>query len=220
LEGVNIDENLDVRAIVVNPVPDINWAIPEFHRVFALTQILNSPSIDQRQVFQVQDNTARLTFCAYHCPHFFGNRRKKRHEGVLEIKQTTSQKANGRSLETAFQRVAESSVKRIHLYYDYKAEVAKLAGTVPLPSLVDRTNYSDTIMIALDGSIPAIFISRQIDPKFLKRAYRNLRKVKGLPTQRLHATAHHHCSRSKKTGRLSGFQSVPKPVLELLKNVA
>jgi hypothetical protein len=110
-------------------------------------------------------------------------------------------------------------VKRLRLYHDYGAEVAELAGTPPTKSHVDedKTIHSGTILVAPDGSIPAIFVSQKIGPKLLKRAYRDWRKVNGLPTQRSNAAGAPLLQEIKKDETLSEFHSVPGPVLELLK---
>ena len=107
-------------------------------------------------------------------------------------------------------------MRRVKIYDDYKAEVAKLEGTPALTSHVDEIIDSDTILIPRDGSIPAIYLKQAIDLKLLDSALRDWRKVKELPDTRSSAAGASSQARIKKDGTVSGFQTVPKTVLARL----
>jgi hypothetical protein len=101
---------------------------------------------------------------------------------------------------------------------DYGAEVAEMAGTRPRRRHAVHTIDSDTIVITRDGTVPAIFLSQRIDCGLLKSARRDWWKVANKPPKmRADAVGAPSLPEFKADGKtLSSFNSVPKPVLEVL----
>jgi hypothetical protein len=62
-------------------------------------------------------------------------------------------------------------MKTLLLRHDYKEAAAELKGQHPAPSHVDQTIKEDTVIIAPDGSIPAVLLTQKIDPALYNPAY-------------------------------------------------
>jgi hypothetical protein len=109
-------------------------------------------------------------------------------------------------------------MKELPIYEDYEAVVADWEGTPPLPEHVDRTIDSDTtVVIARDGTVPAIFLSQRIDLALLKSARRDWWKAANKPPKmRALACGAPLLPEITNGGKPSAYNSVPKPVLERL----
>jgi hypothetical protein len=103
------------------------------------------------------------------------------------------------------------------LRHDYKEATAALRGKYPAPSHADQTIDQDTVLIAPDGSIPAVLVTKQISPELYKPAYELWKSVDELPSNRATAVGSPSLPRCRKDGTLSDRRGVPKPVLEILK---
>lgn len=108
-------------------------------------------------------------------------------------------------------------IKTKQLTHDYKAATAALRGQFPDSSHVDQTIDSDTVVIAPDGSIIAVFLKQVIPPALYSRAYKRWKIVRELPDNRATAAGSISLLRIKKNGTLGERNAVPKHVLKVLK---
>jgi hypothetical protein len=82
---------------------------------------------------------------------------------------------------------------------------------------VDQTIDQDTVVIAPDGSIIAVFLKQVIKPSLLRRAFKYWRTVNEFPDNRATAVGSPSLVRLKKDGSLGDHKGVPKSVLKVLK---
>ncbi|HVB54964.1 MAG TPA: hypothetical protein VNE63_00835 [Candidatus Acidoferrales bacterium] len=99
---------------------------------------------------------------------------------------------------------------------DYREAAAELKGKYPAPAHIDQTINQQTVVMAPDGSIPAVLLTQQIDPELYKPAYELWKTVDELPTNRATAVGSLSLPRQRKDGTLSERRVVPENVLKLL----
>jgi hypothetical protein len=109
-------------------------------------------------------------------------------------------------------------MKTLLLRHDYKEAAAELKGQHPAPSHADQIIDVDTVVIAPDGSIPAVLLKQKIDPALSDRAYELWKTVDELPSNRATAVGSRSLHRIKKNQTLSGRKGVPLEVLEVLED--
>jgi hypothetical protein len=68
-------------------------------------------------------------------------------------------------------------MKTLLLDSDYKEAAAGLKGQHPAPSHADQTIDQDTVVIAPDGSVPAVLLSKKIEPALYEPAYEIWKQV-------------------------------------------
>jgi hypothetical protein len=108
-------------------------------------------------------------------------------------------------------------MKTLFLKRDFRNETARLEGKHAAPSHVDRIINRDVVVIAPDGSIPAVFITQQIDSGLYNFAYELWRTVDELPSNRATAVGSPSLPRLRNDGTLGERRGVPKTVLAVLK---
>jgi hypothetical protein len=107
-------------------------------------------------------------------------------------------------------------MKTLLLRHDYKEAAAELKGHHPAPSHADQTIGEDTVVVAPDGSIPAVLLTQKIDPALYNPAYELWKTVDELPSNRATAVGSPSLHRLKTNGTLSERRGVPKNVLAVL----
>ncbi len=107
-------------------------------------------------------------------------------------------------------------METLFLKHDYKAATAALKGRHPAPSHADHAIDRDAVVIAPDGSIPAVLITQQIAPARHKLAYELWRTVDELPSNRATAVGARSLPRLRSDGTLGERRVVPKNVLGVL----
>ena len=109
------------------------------------------------------------------------------------------------------------AIKTLQLIHDYKAATAALKRQYAAPSHVDQTIDHDTVVIAPNGNIIAVFLKQVIEPALHSRAYKSWRAVNELPDNRATAVGSVYLPRIRKDGTLGERNAVPKRVLKILK---
>jgi hypothetical protein len=99
---------------------------------------------------------------------------------------------------------------------DYKEAAAALKGQHPAPSHAGQLINEDTVVIAPDGSIPAVLLKQRIDPALYNPAYELWKTVDELPSNRATAVGSPSLPRIKIDGTLSERMGIPQSVLEIL----
>jgi Oxygenase domain of the 2OGFeDO superfamily len=108
-------------------------------------------------------------------------------------------------------------IKSLQLTRDYKASTAALKRQHAAPSHADQTIDQDTVVIAPNGRIIAVFLKQVIEPALYKRAYKSWKIVNELPDKRATAVGSLSLRRINKNGTLGDYNAVPKRVLKILK---
>jgi hypothetical protein len=108
-------------------------------------------------------------------------------------------------------------MKRLLLSHDYKSATAVLKRQCAAPSHMDQTIDQDTVVIAPDGKIIAVFLKGVIEPDFHSRAYKSWKTINELPDKRATAAGSLSLPRIRKDGTLGERSAVPKRVLKVLK---
>lgn len=109
------------------------------------------------------------------------------------------------------------TIKTLQLIHDYKAAIAKLKAQHAAPSHVDQIIDEDTVVIAPNGNIIAVFLKQVIEPALYRRAYKRWRTINELPDNRATAAGSLSLRRFRKDGTLGPRIGVPKRVLKILK---
>ncbi len=107
-------------------------------------------------------------------------------------------------------------MQTLPLKHDYKDAAAELKGQHPAPSHADQTINKDTVVIAPDGSIPAVLLKQKIDPGLYNPAFELWETVDELPSNRATAVGSPSLPRLKNDGTLSERRGVPLNVLQVL----
>ncbi len=105
----------------------------------------------------------------------------------------------------------------LRLEHDWKREAARLRGQFADPSHATHTIDQDTVGIAPDGRIIAVFLKQVIAPDLYSRAYKRWKTVNELPDKRATAVGSPSLRRLRKDGSPGERKGVPKRVLEVLK---
>jgi len=93
---------------------------------------------------------------------------------------------------------------------------AELKGQYPAPSHADQTIVENTVVIAPDGSITAVYLKQRIDAALYNPAYEMWNSVDELPSNRATAVGTPSLPRVKDDGSLSPRHGVPENVLAIL----
>jgi hypothetical protein len=108
-------------------------------------------------------------------------------------------------------------MQTLRLEHDWKRKAAKLRGQFGDPSHATHTSDQDTVVIAPDGRIIAVFLKQVIAPDLYSRAYKRWKTVNELPDNRATAVGSPSLPRIRKDGTLGERKGVPKDVLKVLK---
>src|SRR5712671_4377886 len=108
------------------------------------------------------------------------------------------------------------SLKTLLLKHDYKEAAAELKGQYPAPSHADQTIVENTVVIAPDGSITAVYLKQRIDAALYNPAYEMWNSADELPSNRATAVGTPSLPRVKDDGSLSPRHGVPENVLAIL----
>jgi hypothetical protein len=107
-------------------------------------------------------------------------------------------------------------MKTLLLSRDYKEAAATLRGRHPAPSHADQTICEDTVVVAPNGSIPAVLLTQHIEPALYNPAYELWKTMDELPSNRATAVGTPSLPRVKGDGSLSPRHGVPENVLAIL----
>jgi hypothetical protein len=105
----------------------------------------------------------------------------------------------------------------LRLKHDRKHEAGQMRGQFADPSHPRHTIDQDTVVIAPDGSIIAVFLKQVILPALYNRAYKRWKIVNELPDNRAAAVGSPSLLRFRKDGSRGKRKGVPKVVLKILK---
>jgi hypothetical protein len=109
------------------------------------------------------------------------------------------------------------TIKPMQLTRDYKAVAATMKRQHASPAHVDQFIDQDTLVIAPDGKIIALFLKQVIELSLCKRAYKTWKIVNDLPSNRATAVGTLSLPRFRDDGKLSERNAVSDRVLTILK---
>jgi hypothetical protein len=108
-------------------------------------------------------------------------------------------------------------MQTIFLRHDFRQMTSKLRRVFADRSHADRLVLDDTLIIAPNGEITALFLRQQIARNLYEAAYRAWRQVKQVPSNRATAVGTEPLPRLRKDGGISERRGVPQEVLTVLK---